>query len=178
MTAVGLAMQREATVANVPMFRALLVTLSLLVLQVAILSHARVSEVQPDVMLLLTVSVALERGLEAGALVGFIAGLSFDLFVDTPFGLSSLIYGVVGVAVGFGRDRVLPGRQGISYTFVAAASVAATTSFALSAYLLDGVPLYGPMRLAKVAIVVTVWNVTLARPLAVFVRRSLGGRGG
>ena len=171
-------MRRGATVANVPILRAILVIFSLLVLQIAILAHARVADVQPDFMLLLTVSVALERGLEAGALVGFIAGLCFDLFVDTPFGLSSLVYGVVGVAVGFGRDRVLPGRQGLSYSFVAAASVAATISFALSAYLLDGVPLYGPLRLAKVAIVVTIWNLTLARPLAVFVRRSLGGRSG
>ena len=169
----GFPVRADLTVADVPLPRAVLVTFSLLVLQVAILAHARVADVQPDVMVLLTVSVALERGLEAGALVGFIAGLGFDLFVDTPFGLSSLVYGVVGFAVGFGRDRVLPSREGLSYSFVAAASVGASITFALSAYLLDGVPLLGPLRLLKVVVVVTLWNLTLARPLAAFVRKAL-----
>ena len=169
-------MRNSAVIANVPIFRAILVTVSLLVLQVAVLAHARAADVQPDVMVLLTVSVALERGLEAGALIGFVAGLGFDLFVDTPFGLSALVYGVVGFCVGFGRDRVLPGRQGLSFSFVTFASLAASITFALSAYLLDGVPLLGPARLVKVAVVVTIWNVALASPLAHFVRWSMGDR--
>lgn len=169
----NLTMRNEAVVANLPILRSILVIVSLLVLQVGVLAHARAADVQPDVMVLLTVSVALERGLEAGALVGFVAGLGFDLFVDTPFGLSALVYGVVGFCVGFGRDRVLPGRQGLSYSFVAFASLVASITFALSAYLLDGVPLLGPSRLLKVAVIVTVWNVALAAPLGRFVRWSL-----
>ena len=43
-------------------------------------------------------------GSERGAVVGFVAGLLTDLFLQTPMGLSALTYSVVG----FGSARCTP----------------------------------------------------------------------
>ena len=46
----------------------------------------------PDLGLVVAVAVAFDHGPEAGAFVGFLAGLGFDLFVETPLGLAALAY--------------------------------------------------------------------------------------
>ena len=53
-------------------------------------------------------------GPEAGAIVGFVAGLGYDLFLETPLGFNALVYALVGYGVGviegglFRSPRLLP----------------------------------------------------------------------
>ena len=67
-------------------------------------------------MLLLAISAGIAAGPEWGALTGFIAGIAFDLVLQTPFGLSALSYCIVGYLVGSGADgdlaRCLVGADG------------------------------------------------------------------
>ena len=157
--------RNDTPVIDAPRFLVALLVITVLTVQVALFSHFRVLGVMPDALLLLTILLALQGGPETGALVGLFAGIGFDLFVDTPLGLSALVYGLTGYFVGFARDRVMPNREGVSLTFVAAASIAGTFVFSIGAYLFDATPLLGPFRIVRIALVVGGWNVLLARPL-------------
>ena len=54
----------------------------------------------PDLLWLLPITAALLDGPETGAIVGFWAGLAFDLVLPTPFGLSALVGCLLGFTVG------------------------------------------------------------------------------
>ncbi len=81
--------------------------LLLLVVQVALFPHLRLFGAVPDLGLLLAVAIAFRVGPEAGLLVGFVAGLGYDLFLETPTGLSALSYSLTAYAVGVLQAGVL-----------------------------------------------------------------------
>ena len=75
------------------------------VVQVALFPHVRLAGRVPDLGLVLAVAVAFDHGPEAGAIVGFLAGLGFDLFLATPLGLTALAYALTAYAVGVRAGR-------------------------------------------------------------------------
>ena len=70
------------------------------VLQTTLFTHLRIDDVAPDVGLVAVLALAYYDGAESGAWFGFIMGLSIDLFLTTPLGLSALSYAITGYAVG------------------------------------------------------------------------------
>jgi rod shape-determining protein MreD len=80
--------------------RLALVVITAVVLQTTLFTHLRIDGVAPDVGLVCTIAVAYENGPESGALFGFVMGLSIDLFLTTPLGLSALAYAITGYAIG------------------------------------------------------------------------------
>ncbi len=72
----------------------------IVVIQVSVFPHMRLFGVVPDLGLLLALAVGYYDGPEAGAVVGFAAGLGFDLFLATPLGLNALTYAIVGYGIG------------------------------------------------------------------------------
>jgi rod shape-determining protein MreD len=77
------------------------------VLQVAFFPHLRLDGRVPDLGLIVAVAVAFDYGPEAGAIVGFLAGLGFDFFLETPLGLSALAYALTAYSVGILQGGVL-----------------------------------------------------------------------
>ncbi|MCU1345282.1 MAG: rod shape-determining protein MreD [Acidimicrobiia bacterium] len=63
-----------------------------LALQLSLMPGLRLAAASGDLMLLFALTVAMVGGPERGALAGFCVGLTFDLFLTTPFGLSALTY--------------------------------------------------------------------------------------
>jgi len=99
------------------MIRALrlcLIAAMIVIVQVAVFPHLRVANVAPDLGLVVALAVGYHEGPEAGAIVGFVTGFGFDLFLETPLGLSALSYALVGYGVGviesglMRSPRVLP----------------------------------------------------------------------
>jgi len=83
-----------------------------ILVQTALGSDLRVDQVAPDIMLLLVICAGMTGGPEAGAWVGFCAGLLADMFLtSTPVGLSALTYCLVGAAVGGLRSAYLQDRR-------------------------------------------------------------------
>jgi rod shape-determining protein MreD len=76
-----------------------LVTLTVIV-QVVLFPHIRLAGRVPDLGLVLAIAVAFDHGPEEGAIVGFVAGLGFDLFLSTPLGLTALSYALTAYGVG------------------------------------------------------------------------------
>jgi rod shape-determining protein MreD len=70
------------------------------VVQVAVFPHLRLLGVVPDLGLIVALAVGYQEGPEAGAIVGFASGFGFDLFLETPLGLSALVYALVGYGIG------------------------------------------------------------------------------
>jgi rod shape-determining protein MreD len=87
--------------------RMALVLFSALVLQTAVIADLQLFDARGDVMLLLPIAAGVVGGADRGALVGFVAGLLFDLLVQSPFGLFALTYCITGYVVGTLQRRVL-----------------------------------------------------------------------
>lgn len=92
--------------------RALLVALLLVtavVLQTALFPSVTLLGFRPDLLLLLVLAVAVHDGPMSGARVGAVAGLLADLLiVQSPVGLSMVIYATIGWLVGVLRPYVAP----------------------------------------------------------------------
>jgi rod shape-determining protein MreD len=85
---------------------ALLIVLFAL-MQVSVFTHLRIAGVVPDLGLVLAVAVAYRFGPEAGAITGFAAGLLYDLFLETPLGLSALSYALTAYGIGIVQSGMM-----------------------------------------------------------------------
>lgn len=140
------------------------VILATLVLQVCLLSRFSYEGARPDAMILLAVLAGYQFGPERGAIVGFAAGLSFDLLLSTPLGMSALVYTVVGYGVGVTTSGVVRTSRWITPTVGALGSAAGVFLYAVVGAVLGQPTLEGPPLTAIVVYVAAV-NAALA-PLA------------
>jgi rod shape-determining protein MreD len=148
--------------------------------QTTIASDLRVHGVAPDLMLILSICGGLSGGPEAGACVGFVAGLLSDLFLTTPLGLSALTFCLIGFAVGYLRTIVLPESRllvpiiGLLATgagvalFVVLATLVGQTSFTVE----------GSHWLVRVAVIESLWSAVLIIPLSWLWDRAARGSAG
>jgi rod shape-determining protein MreD len=86
--------------------RLAVVALAVVLVQVCVLNQITIGGAHPDALLLLAVSAGLVAGPQRGAVMGFALGLVADVFVQTPYGLSSLCYVLVAFAVGLATGTV------------------------------------------------------------------------
>ena len=139
-----------------------------LMLHTAVLPQFRVLGVAPDLLLLLGIAAGIAAGPDRGALVGFVAGLLADCFLQTPFGLSALSYSLVGYGVGVFQTTILHAALWIPVATAVVASAVGVVLFAVlgavvgEAQLLSG-------RLVTIAAVVALVNgmllLVVARPV-------------
>lgn len=144
--------------------RLALVLASAAVLQRGLFSHLRPWGVAVDVFLLLAVVAGPALGADRGAVVGFFAGLSLDLLVQTPLGLSALTFCLLGYLGGRLEGTTVRSSPLLRGALVAGLSAGGVLVYALVAAVL-GRPQVLSGSLVGVAAVVAVANVLLA-PLA------------
>ena len=113
--------------------RTALVLVTALMLQVSLVARFSLNGARGDLLLLIALSAAVAHGPEKGAIVGFAAGLTFDLVLRTPFGLSALVYCVAAFAVGTVQVSVLRVTR-----WLPAASIAAGSVLAIVLYVMGG----------------------------------------
>jgi rod shape-determining protein MreD len=159
---------------NTPRAKLPLVLLLFLVLHLTVLAHLRVFGATPDAMLLLAVAAGIVGGPRAGALMGFAAGIALDLFLETPMGLSALVFCLVGYAVGNIQGGVLRASWWIPVITTLAASVAGELVYAMVATVVGQPHLVTP-HLLVVAAVVGVFNALVAPFALRIVRWSVAG---
>ncbi len=147
-----------------PWVRLPLVIFLFLALQTSIAAELRIAGVAPDLMLLLAVCSGLVVGPERGALTGFVIGLSYDLVLQTPFGLSAFAYAAAAFAAGYVKLSVLRSPRWIPILTVAVASALGVMVFALVGTLFGLEHVVTP-HLLTVMLVVSVVNGALALPV-------------
>lgn len=142
--------------------RVSLVLVLALTLQLGVGSRLEVFGVQGDLMLLVAVSAGLAAGPDRGAAVGFAAGLSFDLLLQSPFGLSALTYALVAYLAGSLQDSVLRAAWWIPVVTAATASALGVILYGVFGTVV-GEDLLG-LSLLRIAAVVGILN-GIAAPL-------------
>ena len=91
--------------------RLALIAFGAIIVQVGLLNQVVVSGAHADVFLLLAISAGLVAGPQRGAAMAFVLGLVADVFVPTPYGLSSLCYVLVAFAVGLATSAAARTRE-------------------------------------------------------------------
>jgi rod shape-determining protein MreD len=151
-----------------------LVLLLFLVLHLTVLDHLHVFGAGTDVMLLLPILAGIVGGPRAGALFGFASGIVLDLFLETPMGLSALVFCIVGYAVGNIQGGVLRAAWWIPVVTTLVASIVGELVYALVATVV-GQPHLVTTHLLVVAAVVGVFNAVVALFALRLVRWSIAG---
>lgn len=142
-----------------------LVIVSAAMLQRGLFSQVTIAGVQGDVLLLLAIAGGIALGPDRGAIVGFIAGLTFDLFLYSPLGLRALVFCLVGYVAGRYQSSVTRSSRTRLMGTVFVASALATTALSVVGWVLGQSNMWSG-RLPLIVLVISAINGLLA-PLAV-----------
>jgi len=154
-----------------PLRGAVLLLVALL-LQVGLVADLRLFDASGDLLLVLVVAIALVDGPDRGATWGFAAGIAYDLVLDTPFGLSALVYALVGFLAGAVGVAMVRPAGWWPVTIAAVAGFLATFAYAVVGNLVGvGEPLG---RVPSVALVVAAWAAVLVLPVMRLARWVVG----
>jgi rod shape-determining protein MreD len=82
------------------------VVLTALVLQSTLLAQIRLGGAKPDLMALVTITLAYLEGPASGSLAGFVGGMAQDFLLAQPKGISALTLTLLGYAVGTLRQYI------------------------------------------------------------------------
>lgn len=77
-----------------------LVTITGLALETSVFGSITLLGTKPQLLLLITIALAMGEGAAMGAFAGFTMGLATDLVLSTPQGLSALTFAIAGYTVG------------------------------------------------------------------------------
>jgi len=103
--------------------RVAIVLVTVTVLELGLASQLRIDGAAADLLLLVAIAGGMVGGPDDGAIVGFFAGLSLDLLVQTPLGLGALVYCITGYLVGLAQGAVVRTSRLQPVVLAAAASV-------------------------------------------------------
>ena len=114
------------------------------VLQIGLVTQIHIFGVVPDIMLVLAVCSGLTGGPQRGAIVGFWAGVLFDLPRPVPLGLSALAYCLIAFLAGVVQVVVLQSGRLMSMAIVAVACALGSLLFAVGGELFGAGTLGAP----------------------------------
>jgi len=154
------------------LLRGALLVLAALLLQVGVVADLRLFDAAGDLLLVLVIAIALVEGPDRGATWGFVAGIAYDLLLDTPFGLTALVYALVGFLVGAVGVAMVRPAGWWPVVIAAVAGFLATFAYAVVGNLVGiGEPLGG---VPAVALVVAGWSAVLVLPVMRLARWAVG----
>ena len=70
-------------------------------LQTSVFEFLKLADVMPNILLILTVTIAFIRGKKAGIVVGFVCGLLIDIFSGSVLGQYAFVYLMFGYVNGW-----------------------------------------------------------------------------
>jgi rod shape-determining protein MreD len=157
-----------------PWVRLPLLLLAALVLQASLFADLRVFDVTAELLMLIPIAGAITGGPERGAVLGFAAGLTYDLLLSTPFGMSALAYTLIGYGVGLVQGQILRASWWIPLFTAAAASGAGILLYVLVGAAV-GETAFLHARLQAIVPVVALFNCVLSLAIVPAVRWAMSG---
>jgi rod shape-determining protein MreD len=139
-----------------------LVLFCALLLQVAVVSDLRAFDAVGDLILLMAIAAGSSGGPDRGATIGFAAGLSYDLLLRTPFGLSALTCVLAGYAAGWAVGAAREPQWWFHVVAAVGISIVAVVFSMVVARILGMAFAFNDV--VRSAIVVAVWNGLLVLP--------------
>ena len=79
----------------------IVVILGAFLLQSAVFSFFALADIEPNLLIIVTASIALIRGQSEGCVVGFFCGLLMDISVGYYLGINALCFLVIGFVLGY-----------------------------------------------------------------------------
>ena len=83
-----------------------LLTITGLAFETSVFGRATLVGAKPELLLLIVVALGMSEGPMFGATAGFVMGLSTDLVLQLPAGVSALTFTIIGYVVGRARAQV------------------------------------------------------------------------
>ena len=143
--------------------RVVLLVVTFVLVQEALVIDLRVGQVHPDVLVLLPILAGLVGGPASGASMGFGVGLVADLFLPTPYGLSALVGTLLGFAVGTATVALDRSSWWLPIAAAFVGSAVYELAYAAIGSLL-GQPQMLHVDLLRIVVLVSVVNALLALP--------------
>jgi rod shape-determining protein MreD len=138
----------------------------LLLLQLSLVAGLPLFGTQADLLLAAAIAAALSAGPDRGVPIALGIGLAYDLVLQTPFGLTALVYCVVAFAVGQLQSSWLRPTWWLPWSVLAVASAAGTGLYALAGAVLGVDAVRGARILVTMAVVggwALVWGPLVRR---------------
>lgn len=141
------------------------------VVQTALLPFLPITGIEPNLLLLIVLGIALHDGVQPGVRVGFLAGLLLDLLAaQAPIGSATLVFTAVGGIVGTARPYLAPASVTAPLILAFATGVLGTAAYG-SMSLVLGDERVTWEALGSAALRVGLFNTLLAPPVLAVVRR-------
>ncbi len=145
--------------------RAALLVLVAVVVQARVASSFSLLGVRPELALAVALAAGVAGGPERGAVAGFAVGLLYDVVLQTPMGLSALIYAVLAYAIGAMQVQMASHRRPGRMLFVGLGTAAGVVSWVLLGRLFDAVA-PDPLDVVRVALVAGAINAVVGLGLS------------
>jgi len=139
------------------------VLILLLVVQATLIPFISLAGVTPDVLLILTVVIALREGQIPGTIAGFIIGLMSDIAIGDFLGLGALTKTLAGFTAGYFYNEMNPMQVLTTYMFILVVAVAGFVhNIIYFAFLLQGFPVSSLEIVIKFMVGSTVYTVIVS----------------
>jgi rod shape-determining protein MreD len=150
------------------------IIISAVLLQSTVFAQLRLLGVRPELLFLVTIVLALHEGPSDGAIVGFVCGLSQDLLLNQPKGITALTLTLLGYSVGLARQYIVSPSPLVPTIVVAIGTAIGLAFYEVVAFLLG--EFQGTMSEAiKVALLAALYNAVLTPIVSPLLRRMVEG---
>lgn len=146
-----------------------------LLLQLTFFTEVRVAGVAPELPALVAVLAGLFAGARLGSLIAFFAGLMWDVYLSTPFGLAAFVFALVAYALGEMTEDLFHDTRTQTVVVVFAGTAAMVTAYALLGAVLGQSGLVDD-RLLRIVLVASALNALLSLVAAPAMRWAVGRR--
>ena len=153
--------------------RILAVLLLLLEVQLHIVDGMSIVGHHPLILFLIPIGAALEGDGSRAVIAGFVGGLVLDLYLETPLGLSALVFAIVGYGVASFERGVIRADRWLQPAVAGVASALGVVGLGITAAIF-GQPEYFRLSLIGSVVLVGVFNTIIATPTIRLVRWALG----
>lgn len=146
------------------------ISIAAVVVQHGVMPDITIFGVHPDLLLLLSLVVAITGGADRGATAGFASGLATDVFLSTPLGLSALAYALAA----YGTGVLAADADDLPWTvggLAALGTAAGVSLYVMAASLLGGLDV-SATRWLQVTVILVALNALLAPMLAPLLARA------
>jgi len=136
------------------------VILTAILLQSTVFAQITLAKAQPDLVYLVTISMAMLEGPSVGAVTGFAGGMAEDFLLNMPKGITALTLTLLGYAIGTLRQYIVTPSALLPVLMVGGGTVAGELFYNLVRFLLGQLNI-GFADLARSSLLAGAYNAIL-----------------
>ncbi|MFN0029934.1 MAG: rod shape-determining protein MreD [Acidimicrobiales bacterium] len=145
--------------------RAALIVMVTAVVQARLASNFSLLGVRPELALAVALAAGVAGGPERGAIAGFAVGLLYDVVLETPMGLSALVYALLAYSLGAMQVQMASHRRPGRMLFVGIGTAVGVVLWVVLGRLFDAVA-PDPLDVMRVALVAGAINAVVGLGLS------------